>query len=123
MSTTLIADHAEQLVRRILQESIKELTVTHWLRRAAELEAVGTPWADGAALECRRHAWLLAQLPRLDTIGFNGGTAHRLGMRQLGPLAARYRVLALPSSSPAHTMPYDAKLRAWRELAGPSTDL
>jgi len=66
---------------------------------------------------------LIAELPALRTIGFNGGTAHRLGLRQLGPLAARYRVLALPSSSPAHTMPYDAKLRAWRELAGPLTDL
>lgn len=62
VSTTLIADHAEHIARRILQEAIKESTVTHWLRRAAELEAVGTPWADGAALECRRHAWLLAQL-------------------------------------------------------------
>ena len=58
----LIQNHAEQLVRRILQESIKELTVAHWLRRADELEQVGTPWADDAALECRRHAWLLAQL-------------------------------------------------------------
>ena len=60
VSTTLIADHAEHLARRILQEAIKESTVTHWLRRADELEQVGTPWADDAALECRRHAWLLA---------------------------------------------------------------
>ena len=34
-----------------------------------------------------------------------------------------YRVLGLPSSSPAHTMPYDDKLRAWRQLAGPLNDL
>jgi len=66
---------------------------------------------------------LLAQLPALRVIGFNGGTALRLGLRQLGPLAARYRVLRLPSSSPAHTMPYDDKLRAWRQLAGPLNDL
>lgn len=65
---------------------------------------------------------LLQELPALRTIGFNGGTALRFGLKQLGPLAARYRVLGLPSSSPAYTMPYDAKLRAWRELAGPSTD-
>jgi len=62
VSTDLIQHHAEQLVRRILQESIKELTVNHWLRRADELEQVGTRWADEAALECRRHAWLLAHL-------------------------------------------------------------
>jgi len=64
----------------------------------------------------------LSRLPALRTIGFNGGTALRFGLRQLGPLAARYRVLGLPSSSPAYTMPYDDKLRAWRELAGPSND-
>lgn len=62
VSTTLIADHAEHIARRILQEAIKESTVNHWLRRADELEQVGTPWADDAALECRRHAWLLAHL-------------------------------------------------------------
>ncbi|OWQ44132.1 DNA-deoxyinosine glycosylase [Roseateles noduli] len=65
---------------------------------------------------------LLQHLPALHTIGFNGGTALRFGLKQLGPLAARYRVLGLPSSSPAYTMPYDDKLRAWRELAGPSND-
>lgn len=64
-------------------------------------------------------AGLIASLPALRTIGFNGGTAARVGVRQLGPLAKLYRVLALPSSSPAYTMPYDEKLRAWRQLAGP----
>ena len=62
---------------------------------------------------------LIAQLPALRTIGFNGGTAARYGLRQLGPLAAGYRILSLPSSSPAYTMPYDAKLAAWRQLAEP----
>ncbi len=65
---------------------------------------------------------LIAQLPALRTIGFNGGTAARFGLKQLGALAARYRVLALPSSSPAYTMPYDAKLLAWRQLAGAHDD-
>lgn len=63
-------------------------------------------------------ASLLAELPQLHTIAFNGGTAARFGLRQLGPLAQRYRVLALPSSSPAYTMAYDDKLAAWLELAG-----
>ncbi|WAC75950.1 DNA-deoxyinosine glycosylase [Roseateles sp. SL47] len=61
-------------------------------------------------------AHLLQQLPDLQVIGFNGGTAGRLGHRQLGELAKLYRVLVLPSSSPAHTMPYDEKLRAWQAL-------
>ncbi|UXH79693.1 DNA-deoxyinosine glycosylase [Roseateles amylovorans] len=65
-------------------------------------------------------ASLIARLPALQTIGFNGGTAARFGVRQLGPLAKVYRILALPSSSPAYTMPYDEKLRAWRQLAAPA---
>lgn len=62
-------------------------------------------------------AWLLAQLPRLHTIGFNGGTAARIGHRQLAALGSvPWRVLSLPSSSPAYTMPYDAKLASWQAL-------
>jgi len=59
---------------------------------------------------------LLARLPQLQTIGFNGGTAARLGLRQLGERAAAYRILALPSSSPAYTLPYAQKLAQWQQL-------
>lgn len=59
---------------------------------------------------------LLAQLPRLDTIAFNGGTAARLGLKALGEHAAKYRIVALPSSSPAYTLAYADKLAAWRIL-------
>lgn len=61
-------------------------------------------------------ARLIGELPALRVIGFNGGTAGRLGQRLLGDLAKVYRVLVLPSSSPAYTMPYDDKLRAWQAL-------
>lgn len=61
--------------------------------------------------------WLLAHLPRLETIGFNGGTAAGIGRRQLAALGEpRWRILSLPSSSPAYTLPYDAKLKAWQSL-------
>lgn len=66
---------------------------------------------------------LIDQLPALETIGFNGTTAWRHGVRQLGALAQRYRLIALPSSSPAHTMPYDDKLAVWRTLGRPSSSL
>ncbi|KAF1037823.1 MAG: hypothetical protein GAK35_03857 [Herbaspirillum frisingense] len=59
---------------------------------------------------------LLAQLPELQTIAFNGGTAERIGRKSLGELAVGYRILALPSSSPAFTLPYADKLERWREL-------
>jgi G:T/U-mismatch repair DNA glycosylase len=61
---------------------------------------------------------LLAGLPNLTTIAFNGGTAARLGLKVLGPHARAFRVLQLPSSSPAHTMPYAEKLRQWLQLRG-----
>jgi hypoxanthine-DNA glycosylase len=61
---------------------------------------------------------LLASLPQLTTIAFNGGTAARLGLKVLGQHAARYRVVQLPSSSPAYTLPYAEKARLWLELCG-----
>ena len=61
---------------------------------------------------------LLASLPALRCIAFNGGTAHRIGLRQLGPeLASRYRILGLPSSSPAYTLAYADKRRAWLQIS------
>ncbi len=62
-------------------------------------------------------AALAATLPDLRAIAFNGGTALRHGLRQLGPAARRYEIVALPSSSPLHTVGLAAKLPAWEALA------
>jgi len=59
-------------------------------------------------------ASLAATLPQLRTIAFNGGTALKHGLKQLG--ATRYTTVALPSSSPLHTVGFDRKLPAWMEL-------
>lgn len=59
---------------------------------------------------------LIAELPNLKTIAFNGGTAARLGMKALGQHAQRYRIVSLPSSSPAYTLSYAEKLRQWQVL-------
>jgi hypoxanthine-DNA glycosylase len=56
---------------------------------------------------------LVAGLPRLSAIAFNGGTAGRIGRKVLGARAEVYRLVQLPSSSPAYTLPYAEKLRAW----------
>lgn len=62
---------------------------------------------------------LLASLPRLHTIGFNGGTAAKIGEKALGELAQRYRLVRLPSSSPAYAaMRYVDKLAVWKTLSG-----
>jgi hypoxanthine-DNA glycosylase len=59
---------------------------------------------------------LLDELPDLRVIAFNGGTAARIGRRQLGERASNYRLLDLPSSSPAYTLNFDAKLAQWMQL-------
>ena len=59
----------------------------------------------------------VAALPRLKAIGFNGGTAARLGRRQLAGVGEHLALVDLPSSSPAHTMSLDDKRRAWMRLA------
>lgn len=58
---------------------------------------------------------LIASLPRLRAVAFNGGTAHRLGVRVLAD--SGLPMIALPSSSPLHTVGLAAKQPAWRALA------
>jgi hypoxanthine-DNA glycosylase len=58
----------------------------------------------------------IANLPALTTIAFNGGMAARLGLKVLGQHAERYRVVQLPSSSPAYTLRYAEKSRLWQVL-------
>jgi len=60
---------------------------------------------------------LVSRLPRLTTIAFNGETAARLGLKVLKENADHYRIIKLPSSSPAYTLPYAEKLRAWQILS------
>ena len=57
---------------------------------------------------------LVVTLPDLRAIAFNGATAHRHGTKQLGPTALD--LIALPSSSPLHTIGLAAKLPAWAAL-------
>jgi len=59
---------------------------------------------------------LLGRHPAITTIAFNGGTAHKLGVKILAEHAARYRIEALPSSSPAYTLAYAEKLARWGVL-------
>jgi hypoxanthine-DNA glycosylase len=60
---------------------------------------------------------LIDTLPNLATIAFNGGTAAKIGMKALGEHAKHFRLLRLPSSSPAHaSVSYAEKLVSWRQL-------
>ncbi len=62
-------------------------------------------------------AGLIASLPELAVIAFNGGTAARIGIKALGDMGDRHTILKLPSSSPAYaSVSYTQKLDLWRQL-------
>lgn len=73
---------------------------------------------DAAIREPEHHdiAALAATLPALRAIAFNGGTAYRHGMRQLGHNATKSAIIRLPSSSALHTIPFSEKLPAWAAI-------
>lgn len=53
--------------------------------------------------------------PSIRRVFFTGGAAEA-NYRRLVPVDADVTYTRLPSTSPAHTMPYAAKLAAWREI-------
>lgn len=72
---------------------------------------------DGAIRDHRPNdlAALVASLPMLRVIGFNGGTAARLGRRMIGAPAG-IDLVDLPSSSPAYTLAFAEKRLHWLEI-------
>jgi len=83
-------------------------TVASAVRRgsldAAIREAEHAPLAD-----------LVATLPRLRAVGFNGKTSAKIGRPQLA--GTNLALIDLPSSSPAHaSMLYSEKLQRWLPL-------
>jgi hypoxanthine-DNA glycosylase len=60
-------------------------------------------------------ALLTETLPELRAVGFNGGRSASIGLPML---AGRddLALLSLPSSSPAYTLPVEAKLARWLDL-------
>lgn len=62
-------------------------------------------------------AGLIATLPDLRAIAFNGSTALKQGLKLLGRGFSDPEIVALPSSSPLHTIGLAAKQPAWSALA------
>jgi double-stranded uracil-DNA glycosylase len=58
---------------------------------------------------------LLQKLPTLKAVAFNGGTAFKMGMKN-AQIFSHLEVVAMPSSSPAYTLPFEDKLERWRIL-------
>jgi TDG/mug DNA glycosylase family protein len=59
---------------------------------------------------------LVATLPVLRAVAFNGGTAARIGGKRLRSLAGKLILIDLPSSSPANTQAFGIKLQVWKTL-------
>lgn len=72
---------------------------------------------DGAIRDAAPNALaeLVATLPALRAIGFNGGKSAAIGRPQLDRCAP-IALLSLPSSSPAHTLGFEQKRAAWLAL-------
>jgi hypoxanthine-DNA glycosylase len=73
--------------------------------------------SDSLIREAEAHdlAALIAALPDLRMIAFNGGKAAAIGRRQL-PVLEGAALVDLPSSSAANTVGYAAKLERWLGL-------
>lgn len=72
---------------------------------------------DAAIREAEPNALadLVASLPELRAVGFNGATSARIGMPQLADTSLA--LIPLPSSSPAHAaMPLPEKEKLWSAL-------
>lgn len=57
---------------------------------------------------------LFASCPKLQTIFFNGASAQKLFVQMVNIDMPAYRMIRLPSTSPAYTLPYEKKLSAWK---------
>ncbi len=59
----------------------------------------------------------LARYPTVQAIAFNGGSAQKLFDRLIRPnLQWQGTMLALPSTSPAYTLPFSEKFLRWRVI-------
>jgi hypoxanthine-DNA glycosylase len=79
------------------------------------------PGSLDAAIRAAEHAdlpRLVAGLPELRAVGFNGRTAAKVGRRLLGARPGGPALIDLPSSSPAYaSMPLAEKRARWARLA------
>lgn len=108
----------------------RELSALPYEERLAALKAAGVglwdviasaerPGSLDAAIrrpEAADLRGLVASLPDLRAVAFNGGTAARLGRAILADVSG-VALIDLPSSSPAHARPFAEKAAAWAQLS------
>jgi hypoxanthine-DNA glycosylase len=108
LGTELVSLGYEDRLTHLLDRGIGLWDVVASATRAGSLDGAIRGHVPNALGE------LAASIPDLKAIAFNGGKSAELGRRQLGD--APCALLPLPSSSPAFTLPFQAKRAAWLEL-------
>jgi hypoxanthine-DNA glycosylase len=118
-------NHFWPIVGALLDEPLAAMPYVERLARLRQhgvglwdvIVACHRPGSSDAAIREARHGEV-ARVRRvasaLAVVAFNGNTA---ASREHVWAAAGYATLGLPSTSPAHTRPFDEKLAAWRALA------
>ncbi|GAA4012894.1 DNA-deoxyinosine glycosylase [Sphingomonas swuensis] len=104
----------EQRLERLVERRVALWDVIDSARRSGSLDQ------SMREVEPRDLAAFVATLPDLRAVGFNGAAAARLGRRALDP--GTLRLIDLPSSSPAHTLPLATKAERWSVLASALVD-
>jgi len=95
-------------------KALREAGVGLWDTVASALR-MGSLDAALREVESAGLADLVATLPELRAVGFNGATSAQLGRRALGETALA--LIDLPSSSPAYAaMPFAEKAQIWGRL-------
>lgn len=123
--------HPRNLFWRLIGEAIgREIAPLDYDARVAALrdahvglwDTIASARREGSldtairAIEHNPLAELVAGLPELRAVAFNGAKATQLGTKLLA--ASGVELVSLPSSSPAHAaMPFTEKARLWRGLS------
>ena len=106
----LVAQSYAERLAALLNAAVGLWDVVESAKRTGSLDAA---IRDHRTNDLRR---LVADLPDLRAVGFNGGMSARIGRPQL--LGLDLHLVDLPSSSPAYaSMSFAAKRERWRELA------
>lgn len=114
-----------RLLETVLDEPLEPLPYEERLQRlvrrgvglwdtVASAERKGSLDAAMRSVNANALQQLVTKLPGLEAIAFNGGTAAKIGRRELG--ATSLHLIDLPSSSPALTLPLAAKAERWAAL-------
>jgi hypoxanthine-DNA glycosylase len=113
-----------RLLGDVLETPIHDLPYTRRLQRLKQLqvglwdiithcERTGSLDGDIRNPLLSQFEWLREHAPHVAVVAMNGRKAGTAAPRLS---ALGYRTLVLPSSSPAHTLPYAEKLEAWQAL-------